>query len=226
MKILAIDSSSKSASVAVCEGDKVLGEAFLNCGLTHSVTIMPSVEWLFSMLGIKASDIGLIAVAAGPGSFTGLRIGISTAKGLAFPYNTPCVSVSTLRALAQNIAHTDGIICAVMDARANRAYNAVFEAKDGKITRLTEDRASEVGELCDELRKYENVTLVGDGSELLNQAADKIFKTAPQNLMYLRAGSISAAAEESESIPAAELTPMYLKLPKAERERLERLEKE
>ncbi len=222
MKVLAIDSSSKSASVAVCEDGNLVGEVFLNCGLTHSVTIMPSVEWLFSMLGMKPSDLDLIAIAAGPGSFTGLRIGASVAKGLAFLSNIPCAAVSTLRALAQNLAHIDGIICTVMDARANQVYNAIFKAENGKIIRITEDRATLVPELCRELCGYENVTLVGDGAGIVKEASEKTLSTAPEGLMYLRAGSIAAAAEECEKIPASELVPMYLKLPKAERERIEK----
>ena len=151
MKILAIDSSAKAASVAIVEDGKILGETFLNCGLTHSVTIMPSVEWLLETTGIKLSDIDRIAICEGPGSFTGLRIGMAAVKGLAWSLDIPCVGVSTLYAAARGVSHVCGTICAVMDARAGQVYNAVFKSDGKNLSRVCDDRAIETEKLISEL---------------------------------------------------------------------------
>lgn len=226
MRILAIDSSAKAASVSIVEDGKILGEAFLNCGLTHSVTIMPSVQWLLETAGLKISDMDRIAIAAGPGSFTGLRIGMAAVKGLAWACDIPCCGVSTLEAAAYGAAHMGGTICAVMDARARQVYNAIFTASGGVLTRVCDDRAITLSELSEELLKYDNIVLVGDGAELCYRAFEEKYAIAPEHIRTQRAACVAALAENAPSCSAQELRPEYIRLPQAERERLERLKKE
>lgn len=223
MKILAIDSSAKAASVAIVEDSKILGEVFLNCGLTHSVTVMPSVEWLLDMTGLKISDIDRIAITEGPGSFTGLRIGMAAVKGLAWACDIPCVGVSTLETIAHGVLAYDGIICAVMDARANQVYNALFESKGGKITRLCEDRAITIPELLAELSDKEKVTFAGDGAEICYKASEGKFGIASENIRYQKASSVAELSADKKPVTAQEISIQYIRLPQAERERLERI---
>lgn len=226
MKILAIESSAKAASVCMVEDGKILVEAFLNCGLTHSVTIMPAVEWLLNMAGLTMDDIDRIAITEGPGSFTGLRIGMAAVKGLAWSRDIPCVGVSTLEAAAKGVAHIDGTICAVMDARAGQVYNALFRAENGCLTRLCDDRAIKISELLEELPEKENILVCGDGTEVFMKEAGEGFRAAPENIRYQRASSVAFLAMEHDAVSAKTLSPEYIRLPQAERERLERLEKE
>lgn len=226
MKILAIESSAKAASVCMVEDGKILAEAFLNCGLTHSVTIMPAVEWLLNMAGLTMDDIDRIAITEGPGSFTGLRIGMAAVKGLAWSRDIPCVGVSTLEAAAKGVAHIDGTICAVMDARAGQVYNALFRAENGCLTRLCDDRAIKISELLEELPEKENILVCGDGTEVFMKEAGEGFRAAPENIRYQRASSVAFLAMEHDAVSAKTLSPEYIRLPQAERERLERLEKE
>ena len=226
MKILAIESSAKAASVCMVEDGKILAEAFLNCGLTHSVTIMPAVEWLLNMAGLTMDDIDRIAITEGPGSFTGLRIGMAAVKGLAWSRDIPCVGVSTLEAAAKGVAHIDGTICAVMDARAGQVYNALFRAENGCLTRLCDDRAIKISELLSELPEKENILVCGDGTEVFMKEAGEGFRAAPENIRYQRASSVAFLAMEHDAVSAKTLSPEYIRLPQAERERLERLEKE
>ena len=141
MKILALESSAVAASVALCEDEELIAQSFQRSGLTHSRTLLPMARDLLSNCGVSLHDVDLIAVAAGPGSFTGLRIGVATAKGLAWAEDKPCCGVSTLEAMAWNVAQVDGILCCAMDARRKQVYNALFEAREGQLFRLTEDRA-------------------------------------------------------------------------------------
>ena len=226
MKILAIESSAKAASVCIAEDGKILGEVFLNSGLTHSVTIMPSVEWLLKTVNMNVSDIDRIAITKGPGSFTGLRIGMAAVKGLAWASDIPCVGVSTLEVAAKGVPDAEGIICAVMDARAGQVYNALFEAKDGHLARLCEDRAIKISELLSELSGKGNITVCGDGTEVFMKEAGDGFFAAPENVRYQRAAALALLAEEMDAISAKELAPEYIRLPQAERERLEKLKKE
>ncbi len=226
MKILAIESSAKAASVCIAEDGKILAEAFLNCGLTHSVTIMPSVEWLLHTAGLTIADIDRIAITEGPGSFTGLRIGMAAVKGLAWSRDIPCVGVSTLEAAATGVAHIDGTICAVMDARAGQVYNALFKAENGRLTRLCDDRALKISELLSELSGKEDILVCGDGTEVFMKAAGESFRAAPENIRYQRASSVAFLAASCDTVSAKELAPEYIRLPQAERERLEKLEKE
>ena len=167
MKILALESSAVAASVALTEDETLLAQAFQNSGLTHSRTLMPLVDGMLKAAELSLDAMGLIAVAQGPGSFTGLRIGVSAAKGLAWAKELPCCGVSTLLAMAQNLRHMDGIIVCAMDARRNQVYNAVFRAENGQLTRLTEDRAISLAELAEELKNTEGAKfVVGDGAKL------------------------------------------------------------
>ena len=226
MKILAVESSAKAASVCIAEDGKILAEAFLNCGLTHSVTIMPSVEWLLHTTGLTIADIDRIAITEGPGSFTGLRIGMAAVKGLAWSRDIPCVGISTLEAAAKGAADTDGKICAVMDARAGQVYTALFKAENGKLSRLSPDRAMKISELLSELGEEENILVCGDGTEVFMKEAGASFKAASENIRYQRASSVAILAAERDTVSAKELSPEYIRLPQAERERLEKLEKE
>ena len=226
MKILAIDSSAKAASVAIIEDKKLLGEFFVNVGLTHSETLMPMVEDTLKNTNLKISDINAFAVSVGPGSFTGLRIGIAAIKGMAFADEIPCIEVSTLYSMAYNLIDENAIICAVMDARCNQVYNAVFDVCDEKITRLTPDITISIEELYFELEKLEKkVILVGDGAVLCyNKNKNNLnLRLAHENKRFQRASSVAFAAydtylNDNATISSADLVPKYLRIPQAERE--------
>lgn len=230
MRILALESSAKAASVCVSEDGKLIGQYFQNSGLTHSRTLLPMAADLLKNLELNMADIGLVAISKGPGSFTGLRIGIATAKGLAQPLSIPCCGVSTLEALARQVAEVcnNGIICAVMDARRNQVYNALFSVENGVLARISEDRAISIEALSDEM-KARNLPhfLVGDGAELCYntlKSTDLPLVLAPMNLRFQTAFGVALAAEEGERVSAKELLPVYLRLSQAERERLEKLQ--
>lgn len=233
MKILALETSAVTASVAVTEDETLLAQSFQNSGLTHSATLMPMVADLLKNTGLKLEDMDVIAVAAGPGSFTGVRIGVAAAKGLAWPQEKPCAPCSTLESMAWQCAHMDGEICAVMDARRKQVYNARFLARNGALERLTEDRAIGVEELVAELNGAEKpVVLVGDGARLCKAAFDAAGVSAvmaPPHLVSQTAWGVARAAlelaREDKLIPAGQMTPQYHRLSQAERERLEREEK-
>jgi tRNA threonylcarbamoyladenosine biosynthesis protein TsaB len=225
MKILAIDSSAVTASVALTEDGKILGEYFLNTGLTHSETLMPMIASVFRCVKISPSDIDLFAVSSGPGSFTGIRIGIASIKGLAMPFQTPCAGVSTLEAIAHNLEHLDCLVCAVMDARCGQVYNALFRAKKGRLERLTPDRAIAIQDLAEECLTFaEPLYLAGDGAKLCMNAEP--FQTVgavlpPEALIYQRARGVAKAAEtaerENRTVSPAALMPFYLRPAQAER---------
>ncbi|MBR2935297.1 MAG: tRNA (adenosine(37)-N6)-threonylcarbamoyltransferase complex dimerization subunit type 1 TsaB [Oscillospiraceae bacterium] len=228
MKILALESSATACSVALCEGEKLIAQTFQNSGLTHSRTLMPMVESLLAQCDRTLADVDVVAVAAGPGSFTGLRIGVATAKGLAWAQDKPCAPCSTLESMAWQLAHMDGIIIAAMDARRNQVYNAVFRARDGKLERLSPDRAIGLEELEEEIKKLEEVKiLVGDGAQLCYnewQGRVKDLRVAPIHLRWQTAWGVARAALELARtdglIPGEQLAPVYYRLSQAERERL------
>lgn len=233
MKILGIDTSANVASAAICEigeNPRVIASGSINTKLTHSQTLMPFIESLLSNSKTELSDIDAFAVSVGPGSFTGLRIGVSAIKGMAYGLNKPCKAVSTLLGLAYNFTVTDCVLCAVMDARCNQVYNALFEIKDGKVSRITEDRALFIPELLEELdEKYSDkrIILAGDGAELVFGKTDsENILLSPPTLRYQSGIGVCFAAEEYENTEAAALMPSYLRLPQAERERLAREQKE
>ena len=171
MRILALETSAKAVSAAVTEDGKVLCSGYQDTGLTHSRTLMPIVEAMLKNTGLTVQDCDAVAVAAGPGSFTGIRIGVSAAKGLAFAADKPCAAVSTLEAMARNVAHMDALVVCAMDARRSQIYNALFTSEHGRLTRRTPDRAIGLAELAEELRSEPlPLVIVGDGAVLCEKA--------------------------------------------------------
>ena len=217
MYMLSVDSSAVTASACLSEDGKVIKSEFINKGLTHSETLLPMIENV--MQGIAYSELGAIAVNAGPGSFTGVRIGIATVKGLAFPNNTPCISVSTLESIAYNFTDENCVVCAVMDARRMQFYNALFKIENGNVQRLCDDRAISMDDLKEELKPYDNVVVAGDGARLFfeNAELDNI-TLADDEKVYQNAVGISLAALNKEKISPNALLPVYLRPSQAERE--------
>lgn len=228
MLILALESSAKAASVALMEDENLIAQYSQCSGLTHSRTLLPMLEDMLKNTEKKIADVDLIAVAHGPGSFTGIRIGVSTVKGLAWAAQKSCVGVSTLEAMAWHGASSGGLICPVMDARRSQVYNGLFEIDDNaRPKRLTEDRAISLSELAQELRADgREPLLVGDGAKLtydyLTQAG-LACRMAPANLVYQSAWGVGMAALDKKPGNADDLLPVYLRLSQAERERQERL---
>lgn len=231
MKILALESSATACSVALCDGETKIAESYQRTGLTHSRTLLPMIEDLLKNCGERLENVDVIAVAIGPGSFTGLRIGVSTAKGLAWPGDKDCAPCSTLESMAWNLSHLEGhaIICA-MDARRNQLYNAIFTVEDGMLIRQTPDRAIAIAELAEELKSIKNPKIVvGDGAELCyntvkQDCPDLIL--APPNLRHQTAWGVARAAQQlilaNGLIKGEGLAPIYHRLSQAERERLEK----
>ena len=228
MLLLAFETSAKAGSVALMDGDRLLGEFYTNTGLTHSQTLLPMAEALLKNCGHTPGDVEAVAVAAGPGSFTGVRIGVAAAKGFAWGKELPCYGVSTLEAMALQAGLENGIICCAMDARRQQVYNALFRMEKGELTRLTEDRAISLEELTAELQTYnEPIFLVGDGAVLCYeacQAAVPQLILPPEHRMHQRAAGVALAALRAAARGAAAdgaaLQPNYLRLSQAERERL------
>ncbi len=219
-----------AASVAVSEDGALIAQSYQRSGLTHSRTLLPMCRDLLENCGLTLGEMDVVAVAAGPGSFTGLRIGVATAKGLAWPGDKPCAGVSTLEAMAWPLAHLEGDLCAVMDARRQQVYNARFQAEGGQLLRLCPDRAISIDELAAELLSREKTQiLVGDGAELCYNELTKRglpVRLAPPHLRWQSAWGVARAAEELARtgglVTAAELAPVYHRLSQAERERLAR----
>ncbi len=228
MLMLALESSAKAASAALFENDKLLALSMQNGGLTHSRTLLPMTEDLFKNMGRDLRELEVIAVAHGPGSFTGLRIGMAEAKGLAWALEKPVVGVSTLEAMAWGGPDMEGsMLCCAMDARRGQVYNALFEVREGKPCRLTEDRAISIADLEKELMAYEKPwILLGDGAELCYHTLDREMvrvHLAPEPLRLQSARGVGLAARGKEPRPGQELLPVYLRLSQAERERQARL---
>lgn len=228
MKILAVECSAAPCSAAVYEDGKVLASEFTNIKTTHSQVLMPMVKSVLQSSSTDIKNIDGFAVSAGPGSFTGVRIGISTVKGMAAVRNTPCAAVSTLRAMAENYADSDCIVCAVMDARCNQVYNANFKIKSGTIERLCEDRALLCEDLAKEIKEIaENgnrVIIVGDGAEVFYPFVldTENVHISDECRRYQNAVGVCAVAckmfKEKDFISPENLRPVYLRLPQAERE--------
>lgn len=226
MKVLALDSTAMVASAAIAEDEKLTGEFFINTKLTHSQTLVPMAENLLNETQISLKDIDALAVNTGPGSFTGVRIGVSAVKGMAMALNKPCVAVSTLESMAYNLKYLDCTAVCVMDARCNQVYNANFKISEGNIERICPDRAISVDELISDLEKYTDwLILVGDGARLCSEKiGDRLqnLHLAPEPVRYQRASSTAFAALEKykrgEFVSAADLMPGYLRLPQAQRE--------
>ena len=231
MLILSFESSAKAASVALCRDGELVAEYTQCSALTHSRTLLPMAEDLLKNTEISLKDIDILACANGPGSFTGIRIGVATVKGLAWALEKPCIGVSTLEAMAWNGCAAGGVVCCVMDARRDQVYNAIFEIKDGIPVRLCEDRPISLEELIREVGTItsQSVYLVGDGMGITSDAflrESVPFRCAPGNLSMQTAWGVAKAAEGKEAGTADSLLPVYLRLSQAERERNERLAKE
>jgi len=230
--ILAIDSTAVTASVALCDGEKVLGQVELNLGNKHSTTVLPAVEFLLSEAGKSVSDVEMFALTAGPGSFTGVRIGAATVKGLAFGRKVPVVGVSSLETMAEGMNSFDGVICPLINARRDRYFTAFFESNRGVVTRLSEDDTLSGDEICERLTSADHAYILGDGAEIFLRSHGGIaFSIAPDALMYPSAAVIaklamrryeSATDKEKDSFTADSLRPIYLRQPQAERELAER----
>ena len=212
-------------SAAVVENGKVLCSGYQDTGLTHSRTLMPIVEGILKNTDLTIHDCDVIAVAAGPGSFTGIRIGVAAAKGLAFGADKPAVGVSTLAVMARNVAHVDGLVICAMDARRQQIYNAVFEAKDGQLTRLCADRAISLADLTEEVKNNPlPKIIVGDGAHLCyNYLSEQgvSCRLAPPQLIMQNAISVAleaeALAQRGETVSAQELQPVYLRPAQAQK---------
>ena len=231
MLICSVDSSATPASVCLLEDDRIIAEYYLNTGFTHSQTLMAMLESVLKISGKSADAIDLYAVNSGPGSFTGVRIGVSAVKGMAYALEKPCVEVSTLESMAYNLLGSHTIVCACMDARRRQVYQGLFRVDGDKIERLCDDTAIAVDDLLSGLPKDEEIILVGDGAELVAQSTDDpLITLAPPNLRYQRASSVALAAVEKynrgEVVSPAALMPRYLRLSQAERERNAKINKE
>ena len=230
MLILAFESSARAASVALVEDGRLISQYSQCSGLTHSRTLLPMAEDMLKNAELSLDKVDLFAVAHGPGSFTGIRIGVSTVKGLAWAADKPCVGVSTLEAMAWHGLAAGGLVCPVMDARRSQVYNALFQVENGRPVRLCEDRPIALSQLAEELRTLNAPAfLIGDGAEL----AEKYLReqaipctVAPENLRWQSAWGVAMAAMDKTPGNADALLPVYLRLSQAERERQERLARE
>ena len=227
MLILAFESSARPASVALLRDGCLLSQYSQCSALTHSRTLLPMAEDMLKNAELTIGDVDLFAVAHGPGSFTGVRIGVSTVKGLAWAANKPCVGVSTLEAMAWHGLAAGGVVCPVMDARRSQVYNALFEIRDGRPVRLCEDRPIALEELAPQLKELDRPAfLVGDGAAITAkylESAGIPFRTAPENLVWQSAWGVAMAASDRTPGTADSLLPVYLRLSQAERERQERM---
>lgn len=224
MKIFALESSAKPASALWWEDGRIRASFYQDCGLTHSRTLTALCEELLSSAGLSLSEADLLAVSAGPGSFTGVRIGIAAVKGMAFGAGIPCIAVSSLEALAFGAAafFEGARLCACADARAGRMYAAEFRAKGGAARRLSEDRTVETAALAEELPA--RTVLLGDGAEAVRAAGEalgKAFRLAPAQVRLPGAlgTALAAAAAPERAVPGELLIPVYLQKPQAERNR-------
>lgn len=218
--ILGVESSAVSASAAVYEDEKMLSSKFINAGLTHSQTLLPLIVDALKSANKSFDDIEKIAVSVGPGSFTGVRIGVATVKGIAFKKNIPCVAVSALEAIANNDFLEEGaVICACMDARRNQFYNALFKINDGKVSRITPDRAIDIMQIKSDTEKFDKVIVAGDGAELAYKTlqSDNVF-LADETSRFQNADGVIRASFGKQTVLSEELMPVYLRLSQAERE--------
>lgn len=230
MKILAVDTTASAASVAVMSDGKILGASFTNTGLTHSQTLMPMVENTLKGANTEIGSIDLFAVNNGPGSFTGVRIGVAAVKGMAHLGNKSCVEISTLESLAYNLIDTDCVAVCAMDARCNQVYAALFRIENGVVERLCEDKALLISELEKELTEDTlPIIFVGDGAKLCYEYyKEKIpCRLASEKNRFQSAKSTALCAylkEKDAYVSAQTLMPSYLRLPQAERELKKKLE--
>ena len=225
MLILAFETSAKAVGAALLRDGMLLGEYMQNSGQTHSRTLMQMAQDLLNNCDLTAEDVDAVACAAGPGSFTGIRIGLAAAKGFAWGREIPLIGVSTLEAMARAVCVSDGVYCAVMDARRSQVYNALFEKNGENFVRLTEDRAISLEELGKELESIAKTKfLVGDGAVLCyNTLGDLVegLQLLPEHLRQQRASGVALLAwqqlQKGYDIPAAAVVPNYLRQSQAER---------
>jgi len=228
LKILSLECSASPASVCISEDSKIIAQSFMNVKLTHSQTLMPMIEATLKSALLSIDDIEGVSVSAGPGSFTGVRIGISVAKGITTPKRLPCVAVSSLLSMAYGFIGQDTTVCAVMDARCNQFYNAIFEIKGDCVKRCCDDRAVLCEDLISDLKSNygnNNIIICGDGADLFYSKANtqlNNIKLAPEHLKYQSAVGVGFASllsfANKDTVTSEELLPIYLRLPQAERE--------
>jgi tRNA threonylcarbamoyladenosine biosynthesis protein TsaB len=232
VKILGVDSSGLVASTAVLQDDIVVAEFTVNNKQTHSQTLLPMIEETMRYSGFSLEELDAIAVAAGPGSFTGLRIGASTVKGLGLVLDKPIVPVPTLEWMAYQLAEVDGFICPMMDARRNQVYTGIYEMRDGNLVEIMKQCAMDVHELMKELGKYPvKVHFLGDGVpvyfDVIQDEVTNEYHIAPAHLSRQRAAAVAALGMEyyhqGKIETAAQHRPVYLRKSQAEREREQRL---
>ncbi len=221
MKIMAIDTSAVCASVAIVEGETIRSLCSTNAGLTHSRTLLPMIDAALENSETALSDIDCFACSVGPGSFTGIRIGIAAIKGLCDGTGKRCLPVSTLEGLAQNLAGQSVLACAVMDARCKQVYTALFDVEGTAVTRLTEDATLTIDALGEQLKAYDKpIVFVGDGAAICEKALG--YPAAQPLLRFQNAASVAFVAQRkgsaAQGCTAQELQPVYLRLPQAERE--------
>lgn len=235
MLIFGIDTCCNAATAAILDGDTLVAQTVINRNKTHSQIMMSAVEDMFKTAQLSPSDVDVFAAATGPGSFTGVRIGVASAKAMAHAANRPCVAVSTLEALAYSSKMFDGIISPILDARRSQVYNALFDCKKGKMTRLCNDRALALSELLEELSGYDkDVMFMGDGVFVFEEEIKSVLKDrayfAPKTVLMNLGGGVAAVAaerfERGEMVSYSELVPSYVRLSQAERDRLEKLKQE
>lgn len=219
MNILALESAAKAAGAAVLIGGKLVAEQFTNNGLTHSCTLMEMADAVLRAAGVTVSEMDCIAVDAGPGSFTGIRIGLGTAKGLALGAEKPIVPVSSLLGLCYNAAGAEGLVVPLMDARRGEVYTATYKMQGGIPAEIVPMRAVPIQEVIKEL---DTATFVGDGAEVHKELILEIMgekaRFLPPHLMHERASSVAVAAQGEKAVSVHDAVPIYLRLPQAERE--------
>ena len=225
MKILAIDSSGTAVSAAIADDDKIIAEYSLNFKMTHSQTLMPSVDEIIKATSFDIKELDYIACTSGPGSFTGLRIGAAAAKGLAHGLGIDIIGVPTLEALAYNVFETDKVICPIMDARRSQVYNAFYEFKDGHLSEIYPQEARSIDDVLNKAASFERkVIFLGDGVPVYKDRILSIDNAvlAPQHCNIQRAATVAALAfvyaKEGKTVKYSEFAPFYLRKSQAERE--------
>lgn len=235
MKLLGIDSSGMTASAAIVSGDILVAEFTVNNKQTHSQTLLPMIDQVVKMSGIGLEELDGIAVAAGPGSFTGLRIGSSTAKGMALALNKPIIPVPTLEGMAYRMAGFGGVICPLMDARRNQVYTGIYRMSGSRMECLLEQCAVDILDITAKVNELnENVVFLGDGvpvhRAVLEEKIKVFYQFAPLHLNRQSAASVAALGmiymEEGKIEDAKDHKPIYLRQSQAERERAERLQEQ
>lgn len=230
MNIVAIDTSGPVAGCAVMMDGDIRHLEVLNCGLTHSETIMPALENSMSACGITCKDVDAFAVVAGPGSFTGVRIGICAVKGLAHAVEKPCVRIDALETLAMNFYGSDAIVCPILDARRSQVYCAAFDMKNGMPERIMDDSAMDIAEFLASLPQDRRLIFTGDGlrvhtARIKETLPDAVIASANLSQIHADAACVLAEQKQNEWMDGRNLTPIYLRAPQAERERDRRIRK-